>query len=138
MNDHERRTEICRAFERAPYYGHLGMTARSDATGTSIVTLRFSPEITQLYGGIHGGALMSLADAAISIAVATTTAEGEVVATVDLAVQFLAPAGVEDVVASGTVTRRGRRLAFGRATLVAGGTEIAVAQGIWNVTRRSG
>lgn len=135
MTDEERRAAVCRAFERAPYYVHLGMSASSDVDGESRVVLRFDPKLTQLYGGIHGGALMSLADAAISIAVATTVAEDEVVATVDLSVQFVAPAGPRDVVAAGSVTRRGKRLAFGRATLVAGHDTVAVAQGIWNVSR---
>jgi len=44
--------------------------------------------------------------------------------------QFLAPAGRNDVMAVGTITQRGGRLGFGECVLSAGGRTIARAQGI--------
>jgi acyl-CoA thioesterase len=133
VTDAERRAATCRAFESAPYYRHLGMRAESDLDGTSRVRLARRDEILQLYGGIHGGALMSLADAAISIAVATTIAADQAIATVELSIQFLAPPGEHDVVAEGRVTKRGARLCFGECVLTAAGASVARAQGIWHV-----
>ena len=137
MSDVDRCDAVCRDFNAARYYGHLGMVASSAAPGRSTVRLPFDEKLTQLYGGIHGGALTSLADAAISIAVATTVSETEAVATVELSIQFIAPAGPNDVVAEGTLTRRGRRLAFGSCVLTAGDREVARAQGIWHVGSRA-
>jgi uncharacterized protein (TIGR00369 family) len=127
----------CDGFNSAPYYATLGMHAESDAPGTSRVTLAFSPSLLQLYGGIHGGALLSLADAAINIAVATTLGSEEAVASVEVSMQFLAPAGQNDVVATGRVTRRGKTLAFADCVLTAGGRDVGRAQGVSYVGARN-
>ena len=131
--DLERCRAVCARFNAAPYYALLGMQAESDRPATARVTLRFDERLLQIYGGIHGGALLSLADAAINVALATTFERGEVNATVELSMQFLAAAGRGSVVAEGTLTRRGKRLAFGECVLRADGVLIARAQGICHV-----
>lgn len=130
LADPARLAAICARFSSAPYYKLLGMRAESDAPGRSRLTLPYSEKLTQLYGGIHGGALASMADSAVSIAAATTFSDEEANATVELTIQFLAPAGANDVVAEGRVVKRGAKLAFCEATLSAGGREIGRAQGI--------
>jgi acyl-CoA thioesterase len=127
--------EIVANFQAAPYYRHLGLVASSDAPGTARVRLPFKPELTQLYGGIHGGALLSLADSAMSIAVATTFEAGEKTATVDLSLQFLAPAPLAEIAADAIVIRRGRSLAFAECSLRAGDQEIARGRGIFKISR---
>src|SRR5437867_13335251 len=108
MAEPESAAAICARFNAAPYYRLLGMVASSHELGRSRVVLPFRDELVQLYGGIHGGALLSLADSAINVALATTFAADEVTATIDLAMSFLAPAGRRDVEAEGSVLRRGR------------------------------
>jgi uncharacterized protein (TIGR00369 family) len=124
-------------FNSAPYYATLGLVAASDGPGTSRVTLAFDRRLLQLYGGIHGGALLSLADAALNVAVATSLAEDEAVATVEVSMQFQAPAGENDVVAVGRMTRRGKTLAFAECVLSAGGRDVARAQGVCYIGARS-
>ena len=121
-------------FQAAPYYRLLGLHAESGAPGTARVTLPFREDLTQLYGDIHGGGLLSLADAAMSIALATTFGGDERTATVDLSMQFLQPAGRRDVVAEASIVRRGRRLAFVECSLRAGDEEIARGRGIFRIT----
>ena len=116
-------------FNASPYYQLLGMRASSDAQGHARVELPFDEKLTQLYGGVHGGALMTLADAAISIAVTTLLPEDERVVTTEISIQFLEPAGRNGVVAEGEVLRRGKRLAFGRCKILAEGRLVAHAQG---------
>jgi uncharacterized protein (TIGR00369 family) len=123
-------------FSEAPYYKLLGMTASSDAPGRARVLLPFRAELTQLYGGVHGGALLSLADAALNLAVATTFEDGESTASVDVSMSFLAPAGQRDLEATGVVTRRGRRVAFAECVIRAGGEDVARAKGVCYVSRR--
>ena len=79
-----------------------GLVAASDAPGTATVKLPFDEKLTQLYGGTHGGALLSLADAAISIALATTFEGEERTATVEISMHFMAKAGKDDIEASAT------------------------------------
>ena len=85
-------------FNRSPYYQLLGMRASSEIKGRARVELPFDEKLTQLYGGVHGGALMTLADAAISIAVTTLLPEGERVVTTEVSVQFLEPAGRDGII----------------------------------------
>ncbi len=129
MSDAEHLAKVCATFNAAPYYVRLGIVAGSDGVGRSRVRLPFSDGLTQLYGGIHGGALMSLADSALSVAIATTLGDDEAISTVAVSMFFLEPAGPNEIIAEGTLTRRGKRMAFAACTLSAGGRVIARAEG---------
>jgi len=134
-SDLARLSAICARFNESPYYRLLGLTASSAAPGTSRVVLPFRPELAQLYGTIHGGALLSMADSALSVALATTFESDETTATVDVSMSFLSPAGRRDVAAEGIVTKKGRRIAFAECVLTADGEVIARAKGICYVSR---
>jgi acyl-CoA thioesterase len=121
--------DVCARFNRSEYYGLLGLKAESDAAGTSRVRLPYSPRLLQLYGGVHGGALMSLADSALSVACATTLTEDEAIATVSISMSFLRPAGRGEVIAEGKVQKRGKRLCFASCVLTVEGDEVARAEG---------
>jgi uncharacterized protein (TIGR00369 family) len=126
---------VCARFNAAGYYKLLGMSATSAAPGRSQVVLPFRDDLTQLYGGVHGGALLSLADAALSIALATTFEADETTATVDVSMSFLAPVGKRSVVAEGALVRRGRKIAFAECILRADDEEVARAKGVLYVSR---
>lgn len=128
---------ICARFNEAGYYRLLGMTATCQAPGRSRVVLPFREELVQLYGGVHGGALLSLADAAINVALCTTFEGDETTATVDVSLSFLAKVGRRDVEAEGVLVRRGRRVAFAECVLHAGGEEVARGKGVLYVSRSS-
>jgi acyl-coenzyme A thioesterase PaaI-like protein len=59
--------DACARFNRSPYYALLGLVATSEAPGTAKVVLPYKDSLTQLYGGVHGGALLSLADSASNV-----------------------------------------------------------------------
>jgi uncharacterized protein (TIGR00369 family) len=109
------------------------MRAESDAPGTARVTLPFREELAQRYGGVHGGVLMTLADSAISVALATTFEGAETTATVQVSVQFVAPAGKSDLVAEAKLTERGRKLAFGECMVFAEGKPVLRAQAVLRI-----
>lgn len=94
-----------------PFYRHLGLEADPQAgEGRSLVRLRIRPELGNSHGGIHGGAIMSLLDAAMGIAARTVVGKGQGVTTVSLSINFVG-AGTGDLVARGRVVRRGRTIA---------------------------
>lgn len=132
----ERLAAVCGAFEAAPFYRLLGLEASSDRSGTAKVRVRFDERLTSRYGGLHGGALMVVADAAVNVALATTFLEDEETKTVDLALQFWAPAGRSDVTAEASVAHRAGRLGFGECVLSAGGRAIARAHGVCHLSTR--
>src|SRR5262245_33298448 len=128
--------DVCARFNAAPYYRMLGMVASSDGPGRSRVVLPFRDELVQLYGGIHGGALLSLADSALNVALATMLAPDETTATIDVAMSFLVPAGKRDLEAHGTLLRRGKRIAFTECSIIAAGEQVARAHGTCYVGQR--
>ena len=128
---------VCRSFDSSEFYRLLGMRAESEARGSASIALPFSEKLTQRYAGIHGGALMSLTDSSIAIAIATTLDDDQAVATVDLSVQFLEPARQDNLVARARVTRRGRRIAFGECEIFAGERHVAHGHGTWYIGKKS-
>ena len=121
--------EVCARFNTAPYYKMLGMVASSDGPGRARVDLPFKDELTQSYGNIHGGALLSIADSAINLAIASPFTGDETLATVDLSLAFIARAGKRDLVAEASIIRRGKHVAFAECVVRAGGEEVARARG---------
>jgi uncharacterized protein (TIGR00369 family) len=63
-------------------------------------------------GYIHGGAITALCDTAVAIAIFTMIGEDEKIVTVELKVNFLAPAD-GDVRATARILHKGRRTAVG-------------------------
>jgi uncharacterized protein (TIGR00369 family) len=127
---------VCSRFNAAPYYRLLGMVASSERAGHARVVVPARDELLQLYGGIHGGVLLSIADSAVNIALATTFTADETTATIDLTMSFLAPAGRRDLDAEATILRRGHRIAFGECVIRADGEIVARASGTCYLSRR--
>jgi len=97
-----------------PYYEHLGLRLDALADGRSAVRLPFQPHFGNSRGEVHGGAVASLADAAMSQAVRSTVELGAKVATISLTLSYLAPAHGE-LLARGAVVKGGRSVAFAEA-----------------------
>lgn len=98
-----------------PYWETLGVTVE-EVHGHGHVTLGMPMrrQISNRRGVIHGGAIMSLIDAAGGAAARTLTPEGEAtpgLPTTDLNVTFI-NAARGSVRATGRVVRRGRSLVF--------------------------
>lgn len=94
-----------------PFYRHIGLHSEpGEAPGTSLVRLPCGPDISNSHGHIHGGAIMTLLDAAMGIATRTLLVEGQGVTTVSMSVNFVT-AGAGDLVARGRVVRQGKSIA---------------------------
>jgi uncharacterized protein (TIGR00369 family) len=91
-----------------PYYRFLGLRVVDGApAGESRVELASRPELTNSRGDIHGGAIASLLDAAMGVAVRSAGKDGEGATTVSLTVTYAGPG-------RGTLVARGRTLRLGR------------------------
>lgn len=97
------------------YYRLVGMRVmRADAEGSQFeIVVR--DEHLQAYGTAHGGILAGLVDAAMGLAILGRAPEGEGCATVEIKLNFLAPA------MPGLLSARGRVVSEGRRTVVAWG-----------------
>jgi uncharacterized protein (TIGR00369 family) len=97
-----------------PYYEYLGLQLDAIGGGRAAVRLPFQKHLGNSRGEMHGGAVASLADAAMSQAVRSTLELGAKVATISFSLNYLAPAYGE-LVCKGTVVKGGRSIAFAEA-----------------------
>jgi len=94
------------------------------------------PEFTNPVGDVQGGMLCAMLDDTLGPALVATLGEGEWAPTLDLHVQFLAPARVGELVARGRVVRRGRSVAFLAGELEQDGVTVATGSATAMVRRR--
>jgi uncharacterized protein (TIGR00369 family) len=88
-------------------------------------------------GSLHGGMLMTFADATLGAA-AADLADGGVAVTLNMQSHFLAPARAGDVVeVAPTLTRRTRSMLFIRGDFTVRGEIIMTAASIWKVLGRT-
>jgi uncharacterized protein (TIGR00369 family) len=98
-----------------PYYRFLGLRVVEASEGASRVELASKPDLENSRGDVHGGAIASLLDAAMGVAVRSACKGGEGATTVSLTVNY---AGV----GRGTLVARGRTLRLGRSIATVEGT----------------
>lgn len=114
----------------APWVQDLGLEVISVDGGTAVLRLPFSDRLCRDGGVVCGQALMAVADTAMAIAVAGASGGYRPMTTVDQTTHFLKPASNAGVIATTTVIRLGRTMAFGRIELAseADGKPVAVVQ----------
>lgn len=96
-----------------PYHRLLGIQRNEVANGESEVRMPFQDSLLNSLGIVHGGAIMSLLDAALGAAVGSAM-PGVKTVTAEMNVSFLAPCRT-GVVAFGHVVKTGRMLAVAEA-----------------------
>lgn len=90
-----------------PYTQTLGMSFPVIGPALVEAHLEVARELSTVGGGLHGGAILSLADAAAAVLATVTYDDGAMPATADSAAHFLAPVKGE-AVARATPLRAGR------------------------------
>ena len=90
----------------------IGFTARAVEPGHAIVEFEAGPEHANPMGGLHGGVLCDVADAAMGVAYASTLSEGESFTTVELKINFLRPFKSGRLIADGQVVNGGKTLGW--------------------------
>lgn len=120
-----------RVLAAQPFSALLGAELTGFSDGTVEFTIPVRPELTQHHGFVHGGAIASLADNALTFAGGTVL--GPAVVTSEFKINFLRPAMGEFLVARAVVVHHGKRQAVCRCDIFvshrAGLTLCAVGQG---------
>jgi uncharacterized protein (TIGR00369 family) len=121
----------------SPINAKLAIAAEDLPDGRVRLSLDTDDDHRNEVGLVHGGLTALLLDGAMGRCVGRTLAPGQTCATVQLSVQFLAPAEGR-LAAVGRVVRRGRATAFleGECTR-ADGRVIARAHGTWVIRPES-
>ncbi|MET4079548.1 PaaI family thioesterase [Janibacter sp. UYMM211] len=132
----DRARQITASFDRQGLMHTLGARLGSVESGEVHIHLPMSPAVTQQHGMFHGGVTTTVADSAGGYAALTLLDDGSEVLTVELKVNFLAPARGEELEAVGSVIKSGRTLSVcrlevyardgDRSTLVAVGQQTVI------------
>jgi uncharacterized protein (TIGR00369 family) len=111
------RSELLETWNTCGFYRLVGMRVlRADDRGSKF-TITIDDSHLQAYGTAHGGVLAGLVDAAMGLAILGRAPAGEGCATVEMKLNFLAPARPGPLVGRGRVVSEGRRIvvAWGEA-----------------------
>jgi uncharacterized protein (TIGR00369 family) len=110
--DSIKEAAIRQRFPGYPFPSLLGMEIVSLEVGRAHLTLKCRQELTQGMGYLHGGVISTLCDTSVAIALFTMIEEDEKILTIELKVNFLAPAD-EDIQSQARIIHKGRRTAVG-------------------------
>lgn len=81
----------------------------------------FREEVTNIAGGIHGGAIVSLCDTCFYVALASIYGREQQTTTASISCSFLHPAlPPHDLVAEATVLKAGKRIVYGEVHVYSG------------------
>src|SRR6266850_7349007 len=94
----------------APVGKLVGFRPTSVETGRAVFELEAGPQHANPMGGLHGGVLCDVADAAMGVAYASTLQDGESFTTIELKINFLRPFKSGRLVATGHVVKAGRTI----------------------------
>jgi uncharacterized protein (TIGR00369 family) len=122
------------AMPAPPFNQYLGIDVVRMENGMAEAAIELAPHHTNSRGVAHGGVVSSLLDSAMGAAVISAIPKEWWCATTGLSIQFVAGARAGRLRAEGSVTRRGRSVAFVRGEARdAEGRLVATAQGTWHL-----
>jgi acyl-CoA thioesterase len=137
MND--RRFELRRLTKGKPYWRLLGVTGEEISDGYARLRMPLAPKLrNSRTGPAHGGALASLVDMAIGLALdSLALPDMEARATIDLNVTYFEATEGEFVVAEARMLRVGRGVGVGEAEVRDGdGRLVAKGRATYKISRR--
>jgi uncharacterized protein (TIGR00369 family) len=116
-----------------PFVEHLGVRILEKGDGTVRLRLEPRPELTNSWGSVHGGVLMTLLDVALASAGRSLDENCNGALTVEMKVNFIA-AAQGPVLGEGRAMRAGRSLIFSEGELRSeDGTLLAKATGTFKL-----
>lgn len=118
MEAHPTHAELCRFLEsEVPFVKSLGISCEECRPGYAVARWRRDPQWLRPGGYLFGGGLMSLADAALYMAILGQIGLKAMAVTIELKMNFLRPAVGGDVLARAQVLKAGQRIAYGEVRL---------------------
>ena len=100
-----------------PFYRFMGIRVTKLGWGRAEIRIGVAKGLTQRAGFVHGGVSASLVDSAVGLALWTMIDRGNAIATIDLQVNFLAPANPGLLTARARIVHKGKRTAVGDCTV---------------------
>jgi acyl-CoA thioesterase len=131
--------DLKREFEKSPYWRLLGLRIVRMEPGFARMVMPVTPELLQLYGQVHGGAIASLVDSAVAAAMGANMSPGERATTVEMKINYLAPVIEGQVYAESKIVKKGRTLTVGTTEVTDGnGRLLAIASVTYMLLKEKG
>lgn len=96
-----------------PFVRFMGVQVPELGEGYARFTLEIRPDFHNSQGFLQGGVIAALADEAVAYALFSLVAEGEMISTVEMKINFLAPVQQGVLEAQAHIRKRGRTLSLG-------------------------
>ena len=96
--------------DHVPFAKLLGIECDSAEPGHAVLSMKLRDDLMRNHGIAHGGAIATLIDSAMAIAIMALLDENERTVTVDLTIHYLRPVSEGTARASARVVRAGRRV----------------------------
>ena len=110
--------QVIKVANGCPYYRLLGMEIKEIKKGESKIEMPFKQDLTHPYGIVHGGAIASLADSAVAMALIDLVDAKDRITTIEFKINFLASVDQGELEAHAKIIHKGSNTAVGDVEVV--------------------
>jgi uncharacterized protein (TIGR00369 family) len=110
--------QVKRVANTSPYYLLLGMEITEIREGESRIQMRFKEELTHPYRIVHGGAIASLADSAVAMALVSLVEPKDRITTIEFKINFFVPISKGELKAHAKIIHKGSKTAVGDVDVI--------------------
>lgn len=110
--------QVIKVANGSPYYRLLGMEVKEIKDGESRIEMPFRKDLTHPYGIAHGGAIASLADSAVAMALIGLVDPKDRITTIEFKINFFASVDKGELEARAKIIHKGTKTAVGDVEVV--------------------
>jgi len=110
--------QVMKVANSSPYYRLLGMEVKEIKEGESRIEMPFKQDLTHPYGIAHGGAIASLADSAVAMALIDLVDPKDRITTIEFKINFFASVDKGKLEAHAKIIHKGSKTAVGDVEVV--------------------
>jgi uncharacterized protein (TIGR00369 family) len=110
--------QVIKVANSSPYYRLLGMEVKEIKEGKSRIEMPFKKDLTHPYGITHGGAIASLADSAVAMALIDLVGPKDRITTIEFKINFIASINKGKLEAHAKIIHKGSQTAVGDVEVV--------------------
>jgi uncharacterized protein (TIGR00369 family) len=110
--------QVIKVANGSPYYRLLGMEVKEIKEGESRIEMPFRKDLTHPYGIAHGGAIASLADSAVAMALIGLVEPKDRITTIEFKINFFASVDKGELEARAKIIHKGTKTAVGDVEVV--------------------
>jgi acyl-CoA thioesterase len=110
--------QVRKVANSSPYYRLLGMEVTEIKGGESRIQMPFKQDLTHPYAIVHGGAIASLADSAVAMALISLVEPEDRITTIEFKINFFAPISKGELEAHAKIIHKGSKTAVGDVEVI--------------------